>query len=79
MQFRKLWEKLVTVLCKIINKIYKILKYIKYYKIFKYPKSRNVHVLICKLYRIVLLTLMGTHGYSGNAAATARAPASFVK
>lgn len=25
------------------------------------------------------LTLIGTHGYSGNAAATARAPASFVK
>lgn len=73
MQFRKLWEKLVTVLCKIINKIYKILV------IFKCSKSRNVHVLIRKLYRIVLLTLMGTHGYSGNAAATARAPASFVK
>jgi len=28
---------------------------------------------------LILLTLIGTHGYSGNAAATARAPASFVK
>jgi len=30
-------------------------------------------------YRFTLPTLMGTHGYSGNAAATALAPASFVK
>lgn len=27
----------------------------------------------------ILPTLIGTHGYSGNAAATALAPASFVK